>query len=129
MDLSEIKANIDDQDRGHEFELVDPVEGKPTGIKFRVAGPDSETQRRARLALADNLAEKADERGVVSPQDREKARIRSLASCVLGWTIEEDGQAIPFTQANVIRVLSMGVWIQQQVDATASDRRAFQGGA
>lgn len=126
MTLEDIIANIADQDKGKEFELVDPVDGKPTGIKFRVAGPDSETQHRARLALTDELAEMADDRGRVTAEQRERARINSLARCVLGWTIEENGKPIPFNQKNVVRVLMAGTWIQQQVDAFASDRAAFR---
>ncbi len=126
MTLEDIIANIADQDKGKEFELVDPVDGKPTGIRFRVAGPDSETQHRARLALTDELAEMADDRGRVTAEQRERARINSLARCVLGWTIEENGKPIPFNHKNVVRVLMAGTWIQQQVDAFASDRAAFR---
>lgn len=126
LTLEDIIANIADQDKGKEFELVDPVDGKPTGIKFRVAGPDSETQHRARLALTDELAEMADDRGRVTAEQRERARINSLARCVLGWTIEENGKPIPFIHKNVVRVLMAGTWIQQQVDAFASDRAAFR---
>lgn len=129
MDLSDILASIADQDRGKEFELADPVDGKPTGIKFRLAGPDSETQHRARLKLSDDLAEMADAEGRVTAEQREKARLNCLARCVLGWSIEEDGQPLPFLHKNVLRVLSAGTWVQQQVDAFASDRAAFRGDA
>ncbi|WP_114966814.1 hypothetical protein [Alkalilacustris brevis] len=127
MDLTEIASNTEDQERGREFELLDPVTGKAIGITFRVAGPDSMTQRKAELRLVDDLAALADEDGRVSAEVREKARIECLARCVLGWTIEEDGKAIPFTHANVVRVLSMAKWIQQQVDGFAGDRAAFMG--
>jgi hypothetical protein len=125
MQFDDILANIADQDRGKEIELADPVTGKPTGIKFRVAGPDSDVQRRARLALADELSEMAGPDGRVTAEQREKARINTLARCVLGWEIEEDGKPIPFSQKACVRVLSAGTWIQQQVDAFAADRRNF----
>lgn len=128
MDLNDILANVADQDRGKEFELADPVTGKPTGIKFRVAGPDSETQNRARLALADELTEMADAQGRVTAEQREKARLNCLARCVLGWDIEEDGKPVPFTTKNLLRVLRVH-WVQAQVDAFASDRSIFRGGA
>lgn len=125
MTLEEIFANVADQDRGKEFEIVDPVEGRPTGIKFRIAGPDSDTQRRARIALMDELAEMADAEGRVSAENREKARLNCLARCVLGWEIEEDGKPVPFSQKNVLRVLRVR-WIAEQVDAFAGDRAAFR---
>jgi hypothetical protein len=126
MDLNDILGNIADQDRGREIELADPVTGAPTGIKFRVAGPDSDVQRRARLALADELAEMAGADGRVTAEQREKASVNMLARCVLGWEIEEDGKPIPFSQKACIRVLSAGIWIRAQVDAFAGDRRPFK---
>lgn len=128
MQLDAILANVADQDRGQEFELADPVTGKPTGIKLRIAGPDSDTQRRARITLSDELADMADVDGRVSAEHREKARLNCLARCVLGWTIEEDGKPVPFTQVNVVRLLRVQ-WVQQQVDGFASDRAAFRGDA
>lgn len=128
MDLSEIISNAEDQDRGRELEVVDPVTGVPVGIRLRLAGPDSATQHRAQLKLYDELAEMAGPDGRVSAENRERARIACLARCVLGWDILEDGQPIPCTHANVLRVLRASRWLQAQVDAFAADRRNFMGG-
>ncbi|WP_127113049.1 hypothetical protein [Shimia sediminis] len=127
MQLNEIIADAQDQDRGRELELVDPVNGEPTGIKLRIAGPDSVTQNRASLQLADDMAELADLKGRVPAAVRERLRIKCLAACVLGWEIMEDGQSIPFSQANVIRFLKAASWVQAQVDTFASDRSNFRG--
>lgn len=127
MDLNDIEADAQDQDRGREFELLDPVTGKATGITLRIAGPDSATQARARLQMVDDLAEMADDDGRVSAAAREKARLNSLARCVLGWEITEAGQPVPFTHANVLRLLKAATWVQSQVDGFASDRAAFRG--
>lgn len=129
MQLNDILADSQDQDRGREFELVDPVTGKPTGIRLRIAGPDSATQNRARLRLSDDLAALADPNGQVSAELREKLRLKCLAACVLGWDIEEDGQPVPFNQGNVIRLLAAAAWVQAQVDDFASNRAAFRGAA
>lgn len=128
MDLNDIVANVADQERGRWFDLLEPVTGGATGIRFRVAGPDSGTQRRAELKLADDLAEIADSDGKVSAAEREKARINCLAACVLDWELTEDDQPIPFNHANVVRVLRLSRWIEAQVDGFASDRAGFQGG-
>lgn len=126
-DLADILHNAEDQERGREFELVDPFTGDPTGIKLRIAGPDSATQRKAQLALADELAELADEDGRVSAESRQKARLNSLARCVLGWEICEGGDPVPFSHSNVLRLLKAAAWVQAQVDVFAGDRRAFRG--
>lgn len=129
MDLNDILSRNIDQEKGVWFDIVDPFNGEPICIRFRVAGPDSETQRKARLALSDELAELADENGKVSAENREKARINCLARCVLGFEIQEDGKPIPFNHANVVRVLKAGTWLQEQVDSAAGDRSIFQGDA
>lgn len=127
MQLNDILADAQDQDRGREFELLDPVTGEATGIKLRVAGPDSATQHRAQLALADDLAELADLDGRVSAAPREAARLNSLARCVLGWDVSENGEPVPFSQENVLRLLRASRWVREQVDGFASDRAAFRG--
>lgn len=128
MQLDDIISNVRDQDKGREFELVDPVEGTPTGIKLWIVGPDSETAHRARLALADELAEMADAEGRVTAEHRERARLNCLARHVLRWDVQEDGQPVPFNQKNLLRLLRVH-WVQEQVDSFAADRRAHRGDA
>lgn len=125
MQLNDILANAEDQDRGQWFDLLDPVTGEPTGLRLRLAGPDSATQARARLRMVDELAEAADDDGRVSAEAREKCRLNSLARCVLGWEVSEDGQPLPFTHANILRLLRAAAWVHQQVDAMAGNRAAF----
>ena len=126
MQLEDIRAFSEDQERGAWFDLLDPVTGKATGIRLKMAGPDSETQNRARLRLADDLADVADAEGRVSAEARERARIDSLARCVLAWECSEDGAPIPFTHGNVVRLLKAATWVQAQADAFASDRAAHR---
>lgn len=127
MQLNDILADAQDQDRGRDFDLLDPVTGKAVGITVRIAGPDSATQARARLQMMDDLAELADGEGRVSAINREKARLNSLARCVLGWDVKEDGEPVPFTHGNVLRLLKAATWVQAQIDSFASDRAAFRG--
>lgn len=125
MELDEILNNVADQDKGAWFDLADPVTGKPTGIRLRVAGPDSETAHRARLALSDELADMADAQGRVSADQREKARLNCLARHVLDWEVEEEGKPVPFSTSHLLRLLKVH-WVEQQVDAFASDRAAHR---
>lgn len=126
MTLDDILANAADQDRGREFELLDPVNAAPTGIKLWIVGPDSETAHRARLSLSDDLAAMADAEGHVTAEQREKARLNCLARHVLRWEIVEDGKPVPFGTANLLRLLRVH-WVQEQVDAFAADRAAHRG--
>lgn len=125
MQLSDVLDGATDQDKGRELELVDPFEGKPTGLKLWIAGPDSDTARRAQIALSDEMAEMADHEGRVSAEHREKARLNCLARLVLRWEVNEDDKPAPFNTGNVVRLLKVR-WVQEQVDAFAADRRNFR---
>lgn len=125
MDLNDVLANVADQDRGRELTIVNPWTGELTDMKFWIAGPDSDTQRRARIGMMDELAEAAGTDGKVSSEAREVARLNCLAKCVLRWEILEGGRPLPFSQKNVVRVFRAGAWIQAQVDGFAGDRTQF----
>lgn len=125
MQFMEVLDNATDQGKGRSLSLRDPFTGELTGMVMKIVGPDSETARRARLELADDLAELAEPDGRVSADNREKARLGCLAKLVVDWHVEEDdGRAIPFNTRN-LRLLLRVQWVEQQVDAFAADRRNF----
>lgn len=128
MTLDEIRGNLADQERGRWLDVAEPWEGKPTGLRLLIAGPDSQTQNKARIAMMDELASAADVDGKASFEAREKARINSLTHCVLGWEIDATfGLDAKFGHAAVFKILQIA-WIQQQVDAFAGDRANFRSG-
>lgn len=127
MELNDLISASADHERGAWLELAHPVTGKLTGMRVKLAGPDSDTQARARLRMADDLGEYAELDGTLTAEKREKARLDCLARCVLDWDMTEDGQLLPFTHKNVVRFLRAGTWVQAQVDAFAGDRRNFGG--
>ena len=127
MQLNDILAGAEDHERGRWVELADPVTGASTGIRLRLAGPDSATARKARLRMADDFVESADLDGRVMAEAREKARLDMLARLVLGWEVHEDGQPLPFSHANVLRLLRAATWVEEQIDLMAADRAAFRG--
>jgi hypothetical protein len=130
MNFSDLANIAEDQDKGRWLELIDPYEGKKTGIRLLIAGPDGDIQRRARIKMADDLVDLADDEGRISGENRELARQRMLARCVIGWEVAEDGKPVPFTFDNVLRLLKAGRWVIEQVDDFAGSRRAFaKGGA
>ena len=129
MDLNDILANAEDQEKGRWFELHDPVSGAPTGIKLKIAGPDSATQRRVQLAIFDEIAEVADVDGRVSAEARQRVKLNGLARCILDWEITEDGEPIPFNHKNVLRLLTAAEWIYEQADIFAGRREPYWGTA
>lgn len=126
MTLDEIKSNLVDQDRGRWLTVVDPWDGNPVGVRLLIAGPDSETQNKARIAMMDELADTADATGRASFEAREKARINCLARTVLDWDVSDDFRLnAKFGHAAVVKLLQVA-WIQQQADAFAGDRVHFR---
>lgn len=125
MNLSEVGNIAEDQDRGRWLDLLGPYDGKPVGIRLLIVGPDSMAQARARLKLADDLSDMADDEGRVNAENRETARLRNLARCIIGWEATEDGKPVPFSFDAALRLLKAGRWVQEQVDEFAGSRRAF----
>lgn len=125
MDFSDVASNVIDQDRGAWFEAINPWDGTPTGMKFLIAGPDSATQRRARIEQMDHLVAVAQPDGTASFEDREKARVAALAKCIKDWVVQEDGHPLPFTHKNAVRLLGV-TWLQAQIDSFAGDRSPFR---
>lgn len=126
MTLEEIHSNLIDQDRGRWLDVLDPWEGQKVGLRLLVAGPDSATQNRSRIAMMDELSVAADVDGRASFEARERARINSLARCVLAWEIDPTfGLDAKCSHAAVVKILQVA-WLQQQVDAFAGDRTHFR---
>ncbi len=126
MTLDDINANLIDQERGQWLELADPWEGKPIGVRLLIAGPDSQTQHKARIGMMDELSSAADADGKVSFEAREKARLACLARCVQNWDVAGDFGLDPrFGHAAVLKLLAVA-WIEQQADAFAGDRANFR---
>jgi hypothetical protein len=123
MTLNEIESQSSDQEKGRWFGLLDPVDGKPVGIRLRIAGPDSRTQRRAELQMTDDLADAMAADGRVSAEARRAIRLRTLAAVVLDWQLDED---LPCTTTNVARLLGAARWVEEQVDRAAADRAAYR---
>jgi hypothetical protein len=129
MTLDAILSNLVDQEKGQWLELVDPWENKPIGVRLLIAGPDSQTQHKARIAMMDDLASAADADGKVVFESREKARLNCLARCVQSWDVAADfGLDARFGHAAMLKLLAVA-WIEQQTDAFAGDRSKFRSAA
>lgn len=125
MQMSDVLNNAVDQDRGADLELIAPWDGSKTGMVLTIAGPDSTTARKSDVEMMDRLADMADDRGLVSAENRQKAAIEALAKRVLRWDVKEGDKPVPFDHAAVIVLLSVQ-WVREQVDAFAGDRRNFK---
>ena len=117
-------SNAEDQDAGRECHLTDPFTGEPSGIVLVIAGPDSATARRARMALADRLADMADHDGRVSAEHRATARQEALLMLIIRTFAIDGEERLPIARDTVRRLVSTP-WVEEQADAFAADRRNF----
>jgi hypothetical protein len=122
-DLAHCDDLVEHQDRGADCVIVHPVTGAPMpDLVFTIAGPDSDTQRRAKLKLQDELLHY---RGVVPAEDQLRMSIEQLARCVVGWKVTSDGKPLEFTHTNVVRILTKFAFIREQVEAFAQNRKPY----
>ncbi len=123
-DLADYLANVEDQSRGRWFDILDPWTAQPTGMRWKLAGPDSEIQRRARLAMADRIVDESRADGTIDAETREAITIAALARSVIDWEMTEGGKSLPCEHRHIVRALSID-WLRQQVDMFASSRSSF----
>lgn len=125
MDLSDITNSAGAQEKGHEFELLDPVRGDPTGIKLRLAGPDSQISRKARQTLEREVSRLSNRSGGMSPEARERLMDDFFAAITLDWTVKEKGKSVPYSKDAFLRLLRAGLWVRAQIDGFAGDRSPY----
>lgn len=125
MDLSDLLNATKSQETGHEFDILDPVEGRPTGLKVTIAGPDSEIMRKARIDMEKEVGRATSSRGTLSPEARERLMTDFLFAVTLDWKIVEGGKPLPFNRENFDRLLSAGTWLRAQLDTFAGDRSPY----
>lgn len=123
-DLSAFDGLKDAQEAGIDVEIKDP-KGTPVGITIKVAGPDSERQRKAIKALTDQRINSEDLSSATA-DDFENNTIRILAASVISWSpIVLDDADLPYTEENAIRLFSRFPFIREQIEKKAGKRAGF----
>jgi hypothetical protein len=123
-DLSAFDGLKEAQENGIDVEIRDPT-GQPIGIAIKIAGPDSERQRKAIQALTNERLNNEDA-ATATAEDIERNALKILASSVISWTpIVLDGSDLPCTEENAIRLFSRFPFIREQVEKRAGKRAGF----
>lgn len=129
-DLNDIIGIHASQDAGAELAIRNPITDELTDLKFWIAGPDSNVQKAARewaaaevakdpvLRLAPDLPAGVDHRRRIS--------IGLLARCIVRWDVRQNGEPVPLTRANAVRVLEASDIIRDQVDEFAASRAPWR---
>lgn len=125
MDLSQFDGLAKAQDEGIDVEIFHPKTGEKTGITIKVAGPESERQKRFRRMLMNDRLVKNRNRRVTVTEIEEDA-LRLSAASIISWDgIELNGQKLDYTTANAEKILGDYPFIRDQVDAVVNDRTVF----
>ena len=120
-DLSALDDLAAGQDRGADLIVRHPVTGEAIGV-LTIAGPDSDTQRRARLQMQDELYAF---KGRPPAAEYDRMDIDRLARCVVSWNLKRAGQDVPFTHTAVVKLLRDHQSIRQQVEQFSQDRAPY----
>lgn len=108
---------------------LDLLEGDPSGLRVRVRSADSRQFREA----MDKLTRAAVKRKAQSMtfEDSERSQVDILLAVTADWSgfEDDDGKAMPFTEANGRRIYGDPgyKWLTDQVTRAADDRRRFFG--
>lgn len=146
MDLSKLDS-VSAANAGFEVQLYHPGTKEDLGIFIKVLGKDSDAHEKLfqmqQGRRIDKLAKGGFRtRGSVSPQAVERDALELLAACTTSWrTVEEDkddpklehakpvllldGEEIPCTRENAVRIYKAYPWIREQVDDAVNDRANF----
>ena len=123
FDLSFLDAMQERQNQGVEFPIVDAAR-QDTGIRVKVAGRDSDAQRKARDEIMQHLINSGGDHRTVA--DRQRNNIDILASAILDWSgVHRNGKPVECTMEEVVSLLTRYPVVRDQVDIYASTRALY----
>jgi len=123
MDLAHIDDLVEHQDRGADLTVVHPITGeRMPDIVLTVAGPDSDTARRARIKFSDELMAF---RNRPPADELERMEVERLARLVVGWKVTRDGKPVEFSFTNVVRLLTSAQFIREQTESFSQNRAPY----
>lgn len=124
-DLSQFANLAQAQDDGIDVDILHPKTGEELGIKIRVAGPDSERQKKARNAITNARLLRSRNKRMTAPE-MEADSIKLTAASIISWDgVEENGQAVDLTSETAEAILKRYPFIYEQLSATIGDRSDF----
>jgi len=127
LDLATFDSLTEAQEDGIDVHIEHPGTGEPIGITIRVAGPDSERQRKAYRRLADARLRAG--RKKVTPESLEDDALTLLARSLISWKFAPGvtiGGDVPEFGVDEAKALFLRFpFIREQVDAAAGSRAGF----
>lgn len=128
VDLSSLDSAVKAQNEGIDVEIKG-IDGKtPIGFSIKVAGPDSDRQRKAVDELTDEYLDREDA-SATTAAELDRRGLHVLAKSIISWTpIKLDGEDLECSENNAIRLFTRFRFIREQVERKALRRSAFTKG-
>lgn len=128
LNLSTV-STVEKSNMGVEMEIIHPGTGEPTGAFLTVCGEDSELHATA-MNIVSRRRIKAQRRSgqvTIDNDDIQHGLMTIAIHCVTGWrgVLDDDGQPLPFSRAELRRVLTDYKFILEDVNAFIGDRANF----
>lgn len=125
IDLAKFDKLAENQEKGADVAILGPDGKTPLGFSIRVAGPDSEKQRKAVETLQNEQLAREDLTELTA-EDIGLRRVRGLAMSIISWDeFQLDGQPYKLTVENATKLFQRFPFIREQVEAKAGKRAAF----
>ena len=123
LDLAHVDNLVEPQDRGADLVITHPVTGeRMADIVLTIAGPDSDTARRARIRLSDELMAF---RNRPPADELERIEVERLARCIIGWKVTSDGKPVEYSFSNVVKLLTSVQFVREQVEQFSQNRAPY----
>lgn len=111
-----------------------PDKDEPIGVDL--LGADSDEYEKRQLFLTEerlqkmesNLENKGKLGGVIntSAVEQDRLNLETIAACIKGWrNVKVDGEIVPYTHDNAIKLLRRFKWMREQIDKAIADRSLF----
>jgi len=124
LDLAVFDQMQKAQEEGIDVPIRGP-DGKDLGFSIKIAGPDSERQRRAIDTIRDERLQSMDPTPLTAEQIGHQ-NIRGIALATISWTpFKLDGMEPPCTENQAIALYKRFPFIREQVEAKAGSRASF----
>lgn len=125
VDLSEFSGLAQAQDEGVDVKILHPKTGEELGIAIKVAGPDSDRQKKARNAI-NNERLRMSRNKRLTAAELEADALKITAASIISWAgVIENGVTLELTPENTTAILTRYPFIREQLDSAVGDRAGF----
>lgn len=124
-DLAQFADLAKAQDDGIDVVILHPKTGESLGITVKVAGPDSDRQKKARNAI-NNERLRMSRNKRLTAAELEADALKITAASIISWDgVIENGEDVVLNAESATAILAKYPFIREQLDSAVGDRAGF----